>query len=126
MIVGIGTDIIKIERMTALFERHGTAFVNRIFTKEEKIEATTRKNPIEYYAGRWAAKEAVSKALQCGIGKNCSWQDINIQNTPEGNPQLFLDGSAAAKAVEINAVNFHVSISHEREYACAMVIFESA
>ncbi len=125
MIVGIGTDIIKIDRMTALFERHGKAFVDRIFTDDEKTEATTRKNPIEYYAGRWAAKEAVSKALQCGIGKNCSWHDINIKNTPEGNPQLFLIGSAAAKAAKINAVNFHVSISHEREYACAMVILEA-
>lgn len=126
MIVGIGTDIIKIERMTALFERHGKAFVNKIFTDDERIEAATRKNPIEYYAGRWAAKESVSKALQCGIGRNCSWQDINIHNTPEGNPQLFLIGSAAKKAAEINAVKFHVSISHEREYACAMVILETA
>jgi holo-[acyl-carrier protein] synthase len=125
MIVGIGTDIIKIERMTALFERHGKAFVSRIFTEYERSEAATRKNPIEYYAGRWAAKEAVSKALHCGIGKNCSWQDINIQNTPEGNPELFLVGSAAQKASEINATSFHVSISHEREYACAMVILES-
>jgi len=125
MIVGIGTDIIKIERMTALFERHGKAFVSRIFTEEERNEASTRKNPIEYFAGRWAAKESVSKALQCGIGKNCSWQDINIHNTPEGNPQLFLIGSAAQKAADIKAVNFHVSISHEREYACAMVILES-
>jgi len=125
MIVGIGTDIIKIERMTALFARHGKVFVNRIFTEAERTEAATRKNPIEYYAGRWAAKEAVSKALQCGIGKNCSWQDINIQNTPEGNPQLFLFGSAAAKATDLKALNFHVSISHEREYACAMVILES-
>jgi len=125
MIVGIGTDIIKIERMTALFERHGKAFVSRIFTEHERSEAASRKNPIEYYAGRWAAKEAVSKALHCGIGKNCSWQDINIQNTPEGNPELFLVGSAAQKAAEINAKSFHVSISHEREYACAMVILES-
>ncbi len=126
MIVGIGTDIIRIERMTALFERHGKAFVNRIFTDNERTEAATRKNPIEYYAGRWAAKEAVSKALQCGIGKNCSWQDINIQNTPEGNPQMSLSGSAAVKAAGINAGNIHVSISHEREYACAMVILETS
>ncbi len=125
MIVGVGTDIIKIERMKALFERHGKAFVNRIFTEPERSEATTRKNPIEYYAGRWAAKEAVSKALHCGIGENCSWQDINIQNTSEGNPTLFLSGNAAKKAAEINAVNFHISISHEREYACAMVVLES-
>ena len=125
MIVGIGTDIIKIERMTALFERHGKAFVNRIFTEEERTEAATRKNPIEYYAGRWAAKEAASKALHCGIGKNCSWQDMNIKNTPEGNPELFLIGSAAEKADEINAKHFHISISHERGYACAMVVLES-
>jgi len=125
MIVGIGTDIIKIERMTALFERHGKAFVNRIFTEDERTEAATRSNPIEYYAGRWAAKEAVSKALHCGIGKNCSWQDMNIQNTPEGNPRLALSGSATKKADEINAKSFHITISHEREYACAMVILES-
>lgn len=125
MIVGIGTDIIKLERLKALFEKHGKAFVERIFTESEKNEACTRGNPIEYYAGRWAAKEAVSKALHCGIGRNCAWQDINIKNTPEGNPELFLAGSAAKRAAEINAVRFHVSISHEREYACATVILES-
>ncbi len=57
--------------------------------------------------------------------RNCSWQDINIHNSPEGNPELFLCASAAGKADEIDAKNFHISISHEREYACAMVILES-
>ncbi|MDD5597027.1 MAG: holo-ACP synthase [Victivallaceae bacterium] len=125
MIVGIGTDIIKIERMKALFDKHGKAFVDRIFTESEKQEASTRCNPIEYYAGRWAAKEAVSKALHCGIGQNCFWQDIDIRNSPEGNPELFLSGSAAKRAAAINAGRFHVSISHEREYASATVILES-
>ncbi|MDD5697926.1 MAG: holo-ACP synthase [Victivallaceae bacterium] len=125
MIVGIGTDIIKIERMQTLFERHGKAFVQRIFTEDERIEAAGRSNPIEYYAGRWAAKEAVSKALGCGIGKDCVWQDINIRSTPQGNPEFTLTGRAAAKAALLQARHFHISIAHEREYACAMIILES-
>jgi holo-[acyl-carrier protein] synthase len=124
MIAGIGTDIIKIDRMRALFERHGKSFIERIFSKEEKQEAATRNNPIEYYAGRWAGKEAVSKALNCGIGKDCSWQDINIKNDSRGCPQLTLHGHAAERAANMNAHKFHISISHEKEYACAVVILE--
>ncbi len=125
MIVGIGTDIIKIERMQALFERHGKAFVERVFTEPERIEAATRSKPIEYYAGRWAAKESVSKALGCGIGKDCAWHDIHIRNTPHGSPEFTLSNNAAAKAAAINAKHFHISISHEKEYACAIAILES-
>ena len=125
MIVGIGTDIINIARMKALFERHGQAFVNRVFTEMEREIAADRKNPIEYFAGRWAAKEAVSKALGCGIGANCAFQDINIVNDSRGGPSFELSGSAAKRAEAIGATKFHISISHEREYACAMVIMES-
>ena len=125
MIVGIGTDIVKLERMQALFERHGKAFVERVFTEDERIEAASRNNPIEYYAGRWAAKESVSKALGCGIGKDCAWHDIHIRNNSQGSPELTLTGNAAASAARLNAGHFHVSISHEKEYACAIIILES-
>ena len=83
MILGVDTDIIKTERMTALFKKNGKAFIAKIFTQTERDEANTRSNPLEYYAGRWAAKEAFSKALRCGIGRDCKWQDINIQNTKD-------------------------------------------
>jgi holo-[acyl-carrier protein] synthase len=124
MIAGIGNDIIKIERMKALFDRHSQAFVNRVFTEAERSEAAARHNPMEYYAGRWAAKEAVSKALGCGIGKQCSWQDICILNAKAGNPVMTLSGHAAERAQAINTDKIHISISHEREYACAIVVLE--
>ncbi|MDD5728805.1 MAG: holo-ACP synthase [Victivallales bacterium] len=125
MIVGIGNDIIKIERMQRLFDRRQQHFVERIFTESEIAEAARRHNQLEYYAGRWAAKEALSKALGCGIGKYCSWRDICILNGESGRPVMTLSGNGAAQARNLNASAIHVSISHEREYACATVILEA-
>ena len=125
MIVGIGTDMVEIARITAMIERYGDAARRRFCTGRELLEARERGDSPLFFAGRWAAKEAVSKALGCGIGKDCIWQDINISNTSQGNPELTLTGRTAAKAAALQARYFHISISHEREYACAMIILES-
>ena len=67
-VVGIGTDIVEIERLNTVFQRHGEQFQNRILTEKELELAAARHHALEFYAGRWAAKEACAKALGCGIG----------------------------------------------------------
>lgn len=124
MIAGLGTDIVRIERIKSAMELHGDGFTQRIYTPEEREEAGTRANPFQYYAGRWCVKEALSKALGCGIGALCNWQDVSTLNSAGGTPRVTLAGNAAELAVSRGIRFIHVSISHEHEYACATVILE--
>lgn len=110
--------------MRKTIERHGDNILQRIFTPDELAEAARRGNPVEYFAGRWCAKEALSKALKCGIGAKCAWQDISILNDDGGAPAATLTGSALETARQFGVINIHVSISHEREFAAATVILE--
>jgi len=125
MIVGVGTDIVKIERIRKTIERYGETFLRHVFTAEELSEASVRRNPWPYYAGRWALKESLSKALGCGIGTQCGWQDIRTLNDANGRPLTVLSGAAARQAATLGIEHIHVSISHEDEYACATVVLES-
>ncbi len=125
MIVGIGTDIVKIERIRRSIERHPNHFVNHIFTTDEQQEAVLRSNFGTYYAGRWSAKEALSKALGSGIGEKCGWLDICILNNEDGRPGMEIYGRAAETADKMGVKKIHVSISHETDYACATVILEA-
>ncbi len=125
MIAGVGTDIVKIARIKGSIERHGNVFLEHIFTQEELKEASSRRNPWPYYAGRWALKESLSKALGCGIGSHCGWQDIQTLNDANGRPRTVLSGKAAERAASMHIEHVHVSISHEDEYACASVVLET-
>ncbi|MDD2404564.1 MAG: holo-ACP synthase [Victivallaceae bacterium] len=125
MIYGLGTDIASIERLSKTIEKHGRAFIERVFTEAEQHEAAQRGNPVEYFTGRWCAKEALSKALGCGIGEQCSFLDICILNSADGAPELKLSGTALATAQKRGVNRVHVSISHERFYATATVIIEN-
>jgi holo-[acyl-carrier protein] synthase len=125
MITGIGTDIVRIERIKKSVERHPEHFIRHIFTAEEQLEASGRSQPWQYYAGRWTVKEALSKALGCGIGKNCAWLDICTLNNASGRPEVSISGKAAESAAKEGIKKIHVSISHEAEYACATVIMEA-
>ena len=124
MIYGIGTDIVEIDRIAKMLDKHGTAFIQRVFTTTEIDQAEQRKDRAQFYAGRWAAKEALSKALGSGIGEQCSWRDISITNESTGAPQLKLTEKALLAAGLNSADHIHLSISHEQHYACATVIIE--
>lgn len=115
MIVGIGIDIVEIERIEKMVERQ-ERFVDRILTLNEKsrYERFSKKRKIEFLAGRFAAKEAFVKAIGTGISKEFSWHDIEIVNNDSGRPILY-----AATDCEI-----HLSISHSESYAIAQVILE--
>ncbi|MET4561262.1 holo-[acyl-carrier protein] synthase [Lysinibacillus parviboronicapiens] len=114
MIKGIGLDIVEIERIAKVMAR-SNKFMERILSqREQTIFAThseTRK--IEFLAGRFAAKEAFSKALGTGIGKECELQDIEILRGEAGNPVLYFKGER---------VDGYVSITHTQQYAAAQVI----
>ncbi len=124
MIKGIGTDIVETARIAKMLSEHGDAFKSKIFTHAEMKESKTRKNVSQYFAGRWSAKEAMSKALGYGFGAKCGWQDIEVLNNGEGKPEVKLTGTALKTAEELGVTGFHVSISHEQNYACATVVVE--
>ena len=124
MIVGLGTDIVEIKRIKEMLNKHSEIFIDKIFTEDEKLEAEKRKNTHTYYAGRWAAKEAVAKALGTGFGKGCSWKDISINNNEQGKPIVNLSNAAAETFKKLQGTNIFLSISHECEYACATAILE--
>jgi holo-[acyl-carrier protein] synthase len=124
MIIGVGIDIIEVERMRESLERHGDRFLEHVFTPAEIANAPAGLGRPAYFAARWAAKEAASKALGTGIGAGCGWHDIEVQKRPSGQPYLTVTGAGAATAATLAVRSFHVSYSHERGNACAVVIAE--
>lgn len=124
MIYGIGIDIVSIKRIRRANKIHADKFISRILTDKEIQESKKLSEPSHYYAGRWAAKEAVSKALKTGMGPNCSWKDIEIYNEPSGSPSCKLHGKALSTAKKLGMKNILVTISHERKNICAFAVLE--
>lgn len=124
MIAGVGTDLVEIGRISRMLEKFGDAFRKRVFTPAELAEAGRRHHAPAFYAGRWAVKEAASKALGCGIGEDCRFTDVELENAPDGAPFLKLRGKAAEYAASRGGGIFHVSLSHDGAYATAVVVWE--
>ena len=122
MITGLGNDIADCRRIEQMMQKYGDLFLDHLLTPAEKAES---KGRFTYCAGRWAAKEAVSKALGCGIGANCAFTDIEIIDNEAGKPEVKLSGAAEITAKKLKADRIHLSISHERHYAVATVILET-
>lgn len=118
MKLATGIDLLEIDRMHDAIAEHGERFLNRVFTARE-LDASVRK--VESLAGRFAAKEAVAKALGCGIG-DVSWKEIEILRTDSGAPQLVLHGAATQMAAEQGLTNWSLSLSHSKCHAIAMVV----
>lgn len=112
----LGIDIIKIERIAAALRRFGDRFANRVLTESE--QRYVRNRP-QNFAGRWAAKEAVSKVLGLGV-RGVGWRDIEILRLPTGAPSVRLHGRAARRAEQLGMGRVAVSISHEGDYAVAI------
>lgn len=125
-IIGIGTDLVAIHRISTLWERFATAFARRILTQGELTDLVTTKNPVPFLAKRFAAKEAVAKALGTGFRPHgILLSEIGIRNDDLGRPHLTFTGNAASELAKRNIVETHVSLSDEREYALAFVILLS-
>jgi holo-[acyl-carrier protein] synthase len=112
----LGIDIIKVARIRAAIARFGERFSRRVLTEGERRYVRNRP---ENFAGRWAAKEAVSKVLGLGV-RGVGWRDIEIVRLPTGQPSVRLDGRAAQRADQLGMGRIAVSISHEGEYAVAI------
>lgn len=121
MIAGIGTDLIELNRVEKVISR----LTKRILTPNEQAalpEAPGRR--LEFVAGRFAAKEAVSKAMGSGIGKMCSFQDIEVLNNEQGKPVVTVSPRVLKALYGTGAVSIHLSISHSEYYAMAMAVIE--
>lgn len=112
----LGIDIIRVSRITASLARFGDRFTNRVLTP---AEAAYVRNRPEALAGRWAAKEAVSKVLGLGV-RGIGWRDIEVERLPTGQPAIRLHGRAARRATQLGMNRIAVSISHEAEFAVAI------
>lgn len=123
-IVGIGTDIIECLRIAQMIERHGELFINRVYTDHEIGYCSARKAATQHYAGRWAAKEAVLKALGTGWRRGISWRDIEVRNQPSGAPTIALRGGAREALERAGIQRIHLSISHCRSHAIAYAVAE--
>lgn len=124
MIVGIGTDILQIERIGAALKRT-PRLPERILTPEELEIFRAHRQPEIFLAKRFAAKEAAVKALGIGIGRGVSWQHLAVLHDEWGKPSLALSGGAAERANTIGCARLHLSYSDEREYVVAFVVAES-
>lgn len=128
MILGIGTDLINIPRIERAIDRYGDRFLNRIFSQEERVTFKCLQKQAATYAKRWAAKEALSKALGTGMKKGVSWKEINVINLISGQPSIILSGQTKKYMKNITPKNFiariHVSITDDPPWAQAFVIID--
>jgi len=120
--LGIGTDIVETLRIAQMIERHGELFLGRVFTPHEIAYCSVRKAATQHYAGRWAAKEAVLKALGTGWAKGITWTDVEVRNEPGGQPRIVLGGGAREIADQLGIGDVLISISHCRTHATAFAI----
>jgi holo-[acyl-carrier protein] synthase len=121
-IIGIGTDIVECLRIAKMIERHGELFLNRVYTPREIEYCSSRKAATQHYAGRWAAKEAILKALGTGWARGIRWQDIEIRNDLAGKPSVALGGGARTVCERLGIGEMLISISHCRSHATAYAL----
>lgn len=110
MILGLGSDLVDIRRIEKTLARFGERFTRRCFTPAERGRAEGRLRRTETYAKRYAAKEAVAKALGTGLARGISWTEIDVDNLPEGKPVVRLSGRAALRLAELTPPGMVASI----------------
>ena len=121
-LIGIGTDIMECLRIARMIERHGELFINRVYTPEEIKYCQSRKQATQHFTGRWAAKEAILKALGTGWRRGITWCDVEVRNEPGGRPVVAVRGGAKEVVEQLGIAEILVSISHCRSYATATAI----
>jgi holo-[acyl-carrier protein] synthase len=129
MISGLGNDLIEVERVRRALShpRTGRRFRERVFTEREQLYCERRgKKKYESYAARFAAKEAVMKALGTGWGSRAAWRDIEVFREPGARPTIILHGSAKKTAKSLGISAFHLALTHTRSFALAEVAAEKS
>lgn len=124
MILGIGTDITEVARVKASLEKFGEAFLKRILHPSEIAYCQNYQDPTQYVAGRFAAKEAISKAFGTGIGAQLGWHDMEICRKDSGEPFVVLRGGGEKLFAARHAKHLHITLSHTRNYATSVAILE--
>lgn len=120
-IKGIGVDVVDVTRMKEMLRDQGDAFTGKVFTEAEIAYCRSKRNPHEHFAARFAAKEAVSKALQTGWRGEFRWKDVEVMNEPSGAPRIVLYGDLAKT---LQAKTIHLSLSHTEKTVVAFAIIE--
>ncbi len=123
-VIGVGIDLLDVDRMDAEKRREGAGFRDRVFHPNEVEYCDARNRPAEHYAARFAAKEAFAKALGTGIAKGVSWCEIEVARDDAGAPFFRLHGETARIARERGVGRVHLSLSHARTLAAAIVVIE--
>jgi holo-[acyl-carrier protein] synthase len=124
MIVGIGIDIVEIVRVRRILERQGERFLRRIFTPAEQEYCRKHRDAAPYFAARFAAKEALFKALGTGWAEGATWLNAEIQRKESGAPVLALSGRTQEIGAQLGVEAVHISMSHSEQSAVAIVILE--
>ncbi len=126
MIVGLGIDIVELDRIHKALQRFGDRFSRRILTRSELNSMPGAEQArISFLAARFAAKEAGVKALGTGMSGGISWHDLEVRPLPSGKPEIFFHGPARSVADSLSARTAHISLTHGRDTAAAVVILET-
>ena len=120
-ILGIGVDVVDVKRMKIVLDSRGMPLMKKLFTDSEIAYCAPKKNPHEHFAARFAAKEAVSKAMQTGWSGRFRWRDVEVINNPSGAPNVVLHDFVAEQLVNCRV---HVSLSHTENTVVAFAIIE--
>ena len=123
-VLGTGIDIVEIDRLEEVVVRRGERFLDRVFTPAERAYCAARPRPVMHYAGRFAVKEAVLKAIRTGWVQGIGWRDIEVEIGEMGEPSVRLTGGALARAEAMGIETIHISISHTEHHAVASAVAE--
>lgn len=124
MIYGIGIDLVENERIEKIISKWGSKFLCRIFSDGEIAYCSRHIQSSPHYGARFAVKEAFLKAVGTGMGKGITFQDIEVQNEKSGKPEIRLSEKAQEYVGKIGIEKVHVSITHTKDYASAIVVLE--
>lgn len=124
-IVGIGTDIVEIKRIEKSFSKFGERFAHRILSEAEMASKSFQYQPVHYLAKRFAAKEAIMKALGTGLARGIRFDDFSVLNDDQGKPVVLIQGKAKELMEQMGIKNLHISISDEKKQAIAFAIAEN-
>lgn len=120
ILVGLGADLIEVERVKGVLERQGSRFLQRVFTEEEQAYCSGMAHPHKHYAARFAAKEAVSKCFTTGIGAELGWRSVSVYHGARHEPLIRLDEKGQALLAQVGATHVLVTLSHTETHAMAV------
>jgi holo-[acyl-carrier protein] synthase len=124
MIYGIGTDLVKIKRIAEALRRFGERFHNKAFTPGETRYCLAKRDPAPHFAARFAAKEALVKALGIGLRRGVHLRDVEVERGPLGKPVLKLHGQAREICTREGITGVFLSLTHDQDFSAAVVVLE--